>query len=94
MFKKKNTDVTELDELIDILQTLLHGLEPDSEDYNTLLGQLERLYKLKALGKERININTLLTILGNLAGILLILNFERVGVVTSKALGFVLKTKL
>jgi hypothetical protein len=33
------------------------------------------------------------TVIGNLTGILLILNYERAHVVTSKAIGFVLKPR-
>lgn len=38
--------------------------------------------------------DTLLIVGGNLAGILLILNFERLDIVRSKALGFVLKGRV
>lgn len=66
-----------------------------TEEYDKLLNQLERLYKLQAPEKaRRISPDAIVAVVGNLAGIVMILNFERVHVVTSKALGFVLKTKL
>lgn len=42
----------------------------------------------------RISPDTIAVVAGNLAGILLILNFEKLGNVTSKALGFVLKGRV
>lgn len=41
-----------------------------------------------------IDVNTVVLVAGNLAGILLILNHERLHVVSSKALGFVLKGRV
>lgn len=38
--------------------------------------------------------NVLLGIAGNLAGILLILNYEKLGIITSKAVQFVLKNRI
>ena len=42
----------------------------------------------------KISPDTLLVVGGNLLGILLILNFEKADIVTSKALGFVLKGRV
>lgn len=42
----------------------------------------------------RITPDTLLVVFGNLAGILLILNFEKLDIVRSKALSFVLKGRV
>lgn len=64
-----------------------------TENFATHLDQLEKLYKIKANANDRVSLETLLPVVGNLAGILAILNFERVGVVTSKALGFVTKSR-
>ncbi len=44
--------------------------------------------------KRRISPDTLLIVFGNIIGILLILSYEHLGVITSKALGFVLRSKL
>jgi len=44
--------------------------------------------------KWKISLDTLMTVLGNLAGILLILNFEKMDIIRSKAISFVMKGKL
>lgn len=48
----------------------------------------------KSRGVNKELINTLLVIAGNLLGIVLILNYEKMGVVASKALGFVIKGRV
>ena len=48
----------------------------------------------KSRGANKELINTLLIVLGNLLGIVLILNYEKMGVVASKALGFVIKGRV
>ena len=44
--------------------------------------------------KKSVSVDTVLVVLGNLAGILLILNFEKLNVLTSKAIPFVLKGRI
>ena len=44
--------------------------------------------------KKSVSMDTVLVVLGNLAGILLILNFEKLNVLTSKAIPFVLKGRI
>ena len=44
--------------------------------------------------KKSVSLDTVLVVLGNLAGILLILNFEKLNVLTSKAIPFVLKGRI
>lgn len=96
MFIKKSTpDVTPLDEAIDDLFSELKGVNGDDEEYSKMADQLVKLMKLK---KEidpswRVSADTLAIIGGNLLGILLILNFERMGVVASKAMSFVGKLR-
>lgn len=94
-FAPKNTSTTTLDELIDAANTRLFGLEAGTEEYNKVLIDIERLQKLKSKNPDnsRVSPDTLVLVLGNLAGILLILNYERIGIVTSKAMSFVLKAR-
>jgi hypothetical protein len=66
----------------------------DSEDYTTTLGIAERLHDM--VDKEKTSFVTkdaLLTVGGNLLGILLIIRHENVNVITSKALGFVTRLR-
>ena len=63
-----------------------------AKDYN--LKEAELLIKQADLERRgKISPDTVIMIAGNLAGILLILNFEKVGVVTSKAMGLLIKLR-
>ena len=79
----------EIDEAIDVMSVLTKW----SDEYRIMADNLEKLMKAQSYDAKRqvIKIETLLTIGGNLAGILLILNYEKLDIVTSKAIGFVLK---
>lgn len=95
--KKVNPEEpTKLEEVLDKLLDLMIDAEPNSEEYATMADQLVKLYKLKevdsnATAKKRLSPDTLAVIMGNLAGIGLVLGYERVGVVSSKAFGLVMK---
>lgn len=94
MFKKAKKQ-SQTDEVIKEVLDELQGLDPYSEQYTAAVKNLEVLMKAKAQqeGQSKVSPDALLAVGGNLAGILLILNFERLGVVTSKALSFVMKAK-
>ena len=92
---KTPRETTQLDETIDDLFQELAGFSANEEGYAKASDQLVKLIKLK---KEiepswRVSPDTLALIGANLLGILLILNFERAGVVASKALSFVGKLR-
>lgn len=85
---------TKLDETIDEALAQLKGIEVGSAEYTTKMDQITKLYALKEKNSpKRVSPDALALIAGNLAGIVLILNYERAHVVTSKALGFVLKSR-
>lgn len=96
MFKKTPKTETDIQELIDTAQTHLFTLEPDTEEYDAVLKQIERLYKLKSQSSEgrKVSLDTLLIVGGNLAGILIIVSYEHLHPIASKAVGFVLKSKV
>lgn len=96
MFKRKNTDETNIQELIDTAQSHLFGLDAESDEYDSVLKQIERLYKLQSQSSDhrKVSPDTWLLVGGNLAGIALILSYEHLHPIASKALGFVLKTKV
>ena len=63
-----------------------------AKDYT--LKEAENLMKQADLERRgKISPDTVIMVAGNLAGILLILNFEKVGVVTSKAMGLLIKLR-
>lgn len=66
----------------------------DSEEYPQLLSYLERLSKLRSNERPgRVSPDTMAAVAGNILGILIIVAYEQKHVMTSKALGFVPKTK-
>ena len=94
MFTKRERKPTKLDEIIDELQTYILSTTPDDDDYEDLVARLETLYKMKEQeAPDRISANTKAIIAANIAGIVLILGFEKANVVTSKALSFIMKLK-
>ncbi len=62
-------------------------------EFITLMEYLERLTKLKAEKHSKVDPNTMALIAGNLAGILVIVAYEQKHVMTSKAMGFILRAK-
>lgn len=91
MFAKRKDETSPLDEVI---QDAIKWLDPNSDDYMKSIEALERLYKLKKQESEsRVSPDTKAMIAANLAGIILILIYERANVMTSKALNFVMKMR-
>ena len=94
MFKKPKAEKTGLETTIDNLISEMAGHEGGSEEYTKMTDNLETLYKLKAEDKpDRVDLNTIAIVAGNLAGILIIVGFEKSHVMTSKALGNLLKPR-
>lgn len=84
-----------LQDLIDLVQTQMLVEGADSERFREMGDELERLYAMKKSNRSsRVSPDALLAVAGNLLGIGLILQHERLHIVTSKALGFVMKNKL
>lgn len=66
----------------------------DEDEYAKSVDQLTKLYKLKEINPpKQISPDTLALVAGNLLGIILIVGHERIHVVTSKAMNFVLKLR-
>lgn len=84
----KNAIDTKIDEQI---MTILEALNTCKSpvEYAEWSDQLVKLYKLRE--ETSISNETWATIAANLAGILLVLNFERANVIASKSFGFIRK---
>ena len=98
MFNKQ-TPVTypKLEAEINSAISNLEGIQPESKEYATIVDQIVKLDAVLSNNKVKktaVSMDTLVAVGGNLLGILLILNYERVGAVTTKALGFVIKSKV
>lgn len=81
-----------MDEEIERLAAKLGTISPLDEDYATILNRLSLLTKARAERNERaISIDTVLTVAANIAGMLLVLNYEKLNVISTKALTMVWK---
>lgn len=89
------TQPSAIDNAIDDALAQLKTVSLDSDEYAAMMDQITQLYKLKEknTSRDRVSPDTLAIIVGNLAGIALIIGYEHAHVVTSKALGFVMKAK-
>lgn len=94
MFNKKEDPVRELldENIVELLQ-LLKVTASDDPEYPKTREELEKLYALRDASPESVNPNTLLLVGGNLAGILMIIGFEKSHVMTTKALAFLGKLR-
>lgn len=82
-----------IDEEIRRLVKDMEEMDACSENYQRMAESLERLCKARSYKKENlVDPNALMAIFGNLGGILLILNYEQLNVITTKALSFVMKS--
>lgn len=84
-----------VDGLIDTVIARMEEVGPNAEEYPNLMRSLERLKALKTDDRRKpLDWNTVVSTLGSLAGVVLILNFERLGVVTSKAFSMLKRSAL
>ena len=81
------------EEFIRILSVLpMH--QADTQEYAKLLSSAERVHEMVNVKKSpSVSRETLLTVGANILGILLIIKHEDVNVITSKALGFVIRVR-
>lgn len=92
IFKKEQKSI--VDEPIEKVLDEMNVYGPDSEEYERMLGYLERLNQVKANEpKHRISPDTMAIVLGNLIGIMIIVIYEQKHVLVSKGVNFVLKPK-
>ena len=75
---------------IDRLLAALANETPGSKEYGAILDQVKDLHKIESENTpEPVSANTKANIAANIAGILLIINHEHLGVISTKAIGFV-----
>jgi hypothetical protein len=81
-----------LDEPIRKLVQQLDTKDPTSEDFDKMTEQLDRLVRMRAAEpKSRVSPDTILIVVGGIAQVLIIIGYEHVHVVASKALNYVFK---
>lgn len=88
-FNKPQTN--DLDSVIERLLKMLDDMDPRDDDYDKVTEQIVKLRKLRSEenSKKRLSPDVLASAATNLAGILLIINFEHAHVLGTKALGLV-----
>lgn len=92
-FKTNPTDTSSLDDQINTVLSSMKNHAADTAEFDKLLGQLERLYKLKIHNPTgfKPSADAILSVAGSLVGILLITKYETLNVITSKAMSFIPK---
>lgn len=89
-----NGESSKLEQATEEVLDRMLGMDPEDEKYSTHLGHLERLTKMKTEHRHnKVSSDTVLVVLGNLFGILIIVAYEQKHILASKAMGFVGKTK-
>ncbi|QPX71450.1 hypothetical protein SscP1EGY_53 [Streptomyces phage SscP1EGY] len=90
--KFKKTEPTSLEVEIERILAEMKEMPITDENYATMADRLVQLYKLKEVdSKKLVSPDAMVGAATNLAGILLILNYEHAHVMTSKAVSFVMK---
>ncbi len=92
--KFKKTEPTDLEIEIARLLSILKDLEPHGEEYDKVSDQYAKLTKLhnETVSRKRVSPDAMAGVATNLAGILFVLHYEQLHVITSKAaLGMVKK---
>lgn len=93
MFQKPESDVR-IEAASNRVLLAMEGADPNSPEYETLVNRLSDLNSIKVNNtKSKLSKDALLTVAANIAGIVLILQYERLNIVGSKALTFVQKAR-
>lgn len=91
--KFKKTELSSLEREIERLFELLSNTDPSDPRYAKISDEVKKLYPLKETdSKRRLSPDVMVSAATNLAGILLVLQYEHVHVMTSKAFSLVGKT--
>jgi len=78
----------------DVEVMMINYYNPIDEEYQALLKTYERLTELRNSNKRKpVDVNVILTVLANLAGVLLVINSERLHVLNSKVWGMLLRPR-
>lgn len=93
MFVKSSIE-SKLDaEIISSLEELKE-LKSNSEEYGAVVDRIAKLHKLKSEERRKLpSMDTVLVVGANIFGILWLTRYEREHVISSKALGFVMKPR-
>lgn len=95
MFFQKSENDLRFEAELNGLLIRMKQFDPTTPEYQASLKAYSKLIKLRSSEKNarKISPDTLAIVLGNLAGVLLIVSYEKHNIVTSKALTFVQKLR-
>lgn len=91
MFTRKA--VSPLQTAIDNAVLELANHKITSDEYATIVNHLYKMQEMEKKTSRQLDPNTMLTVAANIAGIVMIIHHEHVNVITTKALGFIGKTR-
>jgi hypothetical protein len=92
-FTTKKDKRTKVERLMDEQLEQLMDQAKTQKEVAEVLALIERREELKSK-KKQLSPDTIAVIAGNLLGIILILGYERANVITTKALGFVIRGRV
>ena len=92
MFKKKEPNA--IDVQVEALSNSMKNYPVDSPEFAAAMEKMVVLVKTKNEGKKPIDPNTIIAGAGGLLQVVLIIGHERLHVLTSNAIGFVLKGRV
>lgn len=92
----QNEPNSRINEAIDAVLSEMAGFSSYDDEYAKMVEQLDKLHQIKSYNKDtnRVSKDALVAAVANILGIGMILGYEKAHVVTSKALSFVLKTRV
>ena len=93
MIFTKRDKRTKVERLIDEQLEILMSQAQTPKEVSEVLALMERRDELKSK-KKSVSPDTIAIIAGNLLGIILILGYEKANVITTKALGFVIRGRV
>lgn len=84
-----------LNDEVDRLVLIMGNVSPDTDEYEKMVKNLEVLCKARTNKSPNMpSMDTIVTAVSSILSVILILNYEHMHVVTSKALSFILKVKV
>lgn len=93
IFTKKKSNKELIEELIDSLTMSISLEDPTSENYKLMTENLKTLEEAKSK-EEVVSKDAMIGVMSNIGLALLILNYEKLGVITSKAFSLITKVKI
>ena len=95
MFWKKTPAQINLQKQIDAAEMLLNSHDVLSPEHDKIIIQIKKLYELQSANKTgfKVSPDAMVAALASIGGILIIVNYEHVHVLASKAISFVPKVK-